>query len=150
MEERKNINELMALYSLEDTVKDIYVEGEKDKNFISWFIDSRGVKNISVYEIGDINISDEILDKYDLPRGSNRSRVIAAAMELSEELPGCRNVMFIADRDYEDYLPTMVNSKLLVFTDYNSLESYLLNENAIRKIIAIVYGAYTERTTNFY
>jgi hypothetical protein len=150
MEERKTIDELMALYSLEDTIKDIYVEGERDKLFISWLIESEGADDIGIYAIGDIDVSNEVLDKHELPRGSNRSRVIAAAMELSEGLPDCNNILFIADRDYEDYLPCMAESRFLKFTDYNSIESYIINEDAMRKIISLVYGHHSEHAPKFY
>ncbi|MES9852028.1 MAG: hypothetical protein ABW170_09380 [Candidatus Thiodiazotropha sp. L084R] len=150
MDERKSITELLALYSLEDTIKDIYVEGERDKQFISWFVGAEGGGRIGVYAIGDIDVSNKVLDKYNLPHGSNRSRVIAVANELSDGLPDCNNILFIADRDYEDYLPCMAESRFFAFTDYNSIESYIITEDAMRKIISIVYGLHSGHTPRFY
>ncbi len=95
MEERRNIDELVALYSLEETVRDIVVEGSRDKSFISWFIDLNKLENTTIYSIDDINVSNETLDKHGLSRGSNRSRVIATAMELRDSIPSLKNVLFI-------------------------------------------------------
>ena len=106
MIERRNIDELIALYELEDELRDIYVEGASDKAFIGWLLESSGLKNTNIYAIEDINIEDEMLDKYKLPRGSNRSRVIAASMEITGDDSTHKNVLFVADRDFEDYMPT--------------------------------------------
>jgi len=150
MEERRNIDELIALYSFEDTIRDIFVEGVRDKCFISWFIGLESLQNTEIYTIGDIEVSDEIIDKYGLNRGSNRSRVIATAMELKNSLPLLKNALFIIDRDYNEYLPDIIENDLIKYTDYNSIESYALNEKTICKILSIVYGCYHDKTPKYY
>ncbi len=45
--------------------------------------------------------------------GSNRSRVIALSKELAALLPrGCK-ILCVADRDHEDYLPSVTGTLIL-------------------------------------
>lgn len=150
MDARRTIEEIIALYSLEDSVRDIYVEGRSDKNFFSWFIGSGGQTNTEVVSIDYLEITNELLDKYGLSHGSNRSRIIAAAMAIKESSPDLDNALFIADRDYSDYMPEEMNNSILEFTDYNSIELYALNEETVRKVLSVLYGNYSVEMPNFY
>jgi hypothetical protein len=150
MDLRRSIDEIIAIYDLEESVKDIYVEGSSDKSFFQWIIGSGIQSNSEIYAVDDIDVPDEILDKYGLDRGSNRNRVIAASIAIAQALPNCNNSMFIVDKDYASYLEERESSHLLRFTDYNSLELYCLNENVIRKLLALVYGRFSSTLPGFY
>jgi len=136
---QKQIGELLTLYALEN-VKDIYVEGALDKDVYEWFLRSNGRNDVSVYSIEVVEIPVERLEQYNLPYPSNRSKIIA----LSCELAGAKNiestVLCIADRDYEDFLPTATPNSFLTFTDFNSLESYVLDFEIMSKFISIGLG----------
>lgn len=103
--EKKYIDELLALYELEK-VKDVYVEGDIDKNVVEWFLHCNGRHDITVYSIDTVNISNEELDSYDLPYPSNRSKVILLSKKLAQEKKIQSTVLCIADRDYEDFIPS--------------------------------------------
>ncbi len=45
---------------------------------------------------------------------------------------------------------TIIGSHSLRYTDYNSIELYALNENVIRKLMALAYGRYSSSLPNFY
>ncbi len=150
MEYKRHIDEIIAIYDLEKSIKDIYVEGSSDKSFFQWITGAGLETKLEIYAVDDICVPDEILDKYGLDKGSNRNRIIAAAIAISEALPDSDNSMFIADKDYANYLKENVSSHLLRFTDYNSLELYSLNEEVIRKLMALVYGRYSSTLPNFY
>lgn len=150
MDLKRNIDEIIAIYDLEESVKDVYVEGSSDKSFFQWIIGAGIESSTEIYAVEDICVPDEILDKYGLDKGSNRSRVVAASIALAEALPDRNNSMFIVDRDYAGYFEENVSSHLLRYTDYNSLELYSLSEDVITKLIALVYGRYSSKLPNFY
>jgi hypothetical protein len=142
MDTNKKLYELITLYSLEPGLKDIYVEGENDKDLIEWVLSAHNIKDISVYSIDGIEINNDILERHKLNRGSNRSKVLALSTELSQSLPVTCKIVCIADRDQEDYLPSGLGNCFLEFTDYNSTELYLLRSSIIRKFISLVLGGF--------
>jgi len=138
----KKLDELIALYSLEPSLKDIYVEGVNDKNLIEWVLSAHNIKDISVYSIDGVEVNDDILERHRLNRRSNRSKVLALSAELAQSLPVTCKIVCIADRDQEDYLPSGLGNCFLGFTDYNSTELYLLRSSMIRKFISLVLGGF--------
>ena len=142
MDIHKKLNELIVLYFLEPGLKDIYVEGVNDKNLIEWVLSAHNIKDISVYSIDGVEVNDDILERHGLNKGSNRSKVLALSVELAQSLPVTCKIVCIADRDQEDYLPSGLGNCFLEFTDYNSIELYLLKNSMIRKLISLVLGGF--------
>ncbi|MBA7495409.1 hypothetical protein ES702_05991 [subsurface metagenome] len=142
MDIRKEIQELVALYSLEPELKDVYVEGTCDKNLLDWFLLERRMEGVNVYTVDTINVSDEVVNRYGLSSGSNRSRIIALSEELAAHLPPGHRIICVADRDYEDYLPSGHTNVFLEFTDYTSADLYLLRQRTLRKLLSLVLGGF--------
>lgn len=142
MEKRKEINELVALYSLELGLKDVYVEGTRDKNMIDWFLMEQNISGIKVYQVDAIDVPEEVLDRHGLEPGSNRSRLIALSEELAAHLPSDRKILCIVDRDYEDYLSSGHTNSYLEFTDYSSVDLYLWRKRTMQKFISLVLGSF--------
>ena len=142
MDINKKLDELIVLYRLEPGLKDIYVEGTNDENLIEWVLSAHNIKDIRVYSIDGVEVNDDILKRHGLNKGSNRSKVLALSAELAQSLPVTRKIVCIADRDQEDYLPSNLGNCFLEFTDYNSIELYLLKSSMIRKFISLVLGGF--------
>lgn len=142
MDINKKLDELIVLYRLEPSLKDIYVEGINDENLIEWVLSAHNIKDIRVYSIDGVEVNDDILKRHGLNKGSNRSKVLALSAELAQSLPVTRKIVCIADRDQEDYLPSNLGNCFLEFTDYNSIELYLLKSSMIRKFISLVLGGF--------
>ena len=81
----RKINELVARYTLEPGIRDIYVEGRFDKDVIQWYVQRLGYRDVRVFEIGLVDVAGEILQKYGL-RPGEKSRTIALAEELANQL----------------------------------------------------------------
>lgn len=108
MDEKRTLDEILAIYAFEPGLKDIFLEGRADKNFIEWYLRANGVRDVSVYPIDLIDIPNEIITKHGFTPKSNRSRVLALACELvSVTMPVCRfcvsptGITRITDRVYE-------------------------------------------------
>jgi hypothetical protein len=142
MEERKKPHELIALYSLEPDIKDIYVEGVSDKELFDWFLKCHGVNDINVYVVNAVDVPDDAISRYGLNTGSNRSRLLTLSAILSEDLQPTSRVACVVDRDNEDYLPTGIANPFLEFTDYNSIELYLFNDSTMQKLVSLILGGF--------
>lgn len=142
MDEKRTLDELFALYELEPTLTDIYVEGATDKAIIEWFLERQSVSGVNVYSIDLIDISNMVIQKHGLNTRSNRSKIVALSAELYSQLQERITVLCIADRDFEDYIPKVTPHPLLCFTDGNSMETYIFNEPCLRKFTSLVLGGF--------
>ena len=141
MEEiRKTLEELEALYSLEPTIRDVYVEGPSDKAIISWFLCMSGSTSANVYEIEVVDIPPNVLNQLAL-ENNNRGRVIALAMIMDMRLGNATNsVTCICDTDLDEVLVTCPSTSSLLLTDYTSLDMYTISEDAIAKLLLLAFN----------
>lgn len=145
-EKRRKLDELVARYELEPTLHDVYVEGLTDKSIIQWFLKESNLEesnldlnNCTVYEIDTVDIPTDQLFALGL-NDNNRSRVIFLAFELQRLFEGSLpHVICIADRDFDNLIANLnIESELLLFTDYTSMEMYLFDSKIIEKFLRLV------------
>ena len=142
MEEKRILEEICSIYSLEPQLKDIFVEGRSDKYFVEWYLQDSNVDDVSVYSIDLIDIPDEILAEHNLTKGSKRSYVLALSCTLAARFPSELNVLCLADRDFEDYRTTVKINRYLLFTDCNSLDLYPFSLNTMHKFTMVALGGF--------
>lgn len=137
--DKRQIEELVARYELEPTIRDIYVEGNSDKVIIEWLLQNVGLEDVVVYEIDTVNVPYEELVRLGL-NDSKRSRVITLAFALHSgaSIDLTPIVACIADTDFDFILEKTYNCPILIFTGYTSIEAYLYNEDVIRKFLTLV------------
>lgn len=132
-ETKRKLSEVMALYALEPRLRDIYVEGITDKLLFKRFLEKNKVNDFKVIEIDHINFGEIIEEKPHLKR-NNKAKLMELAEQLHQKSEGKVNsVLCIADKDFDEILDKLITSNdYLVYTDFNSLELYLFNENCIQ------------------
>lgn len=131
------IKELVALYHLEPSVRDVFVEGSTDRSIVAWFLQEKGRSDASVREIDLIEVPREVLDKYQLVSG-NRSRVIALGKELSSRLgEAALQATAIIDNDFDRLLRKDQQCSLILYTDYTCMEMYFLRAETISKFLRV-------------
>jgi hypothetical protein len=130
---RRSVQEIRARYTLEPNIKDIYVEGQFDKEVLSFHFNNDNGHQI--YIIDTVDIGFNILNEMGLTEG-NKQRVIALS-KLIEDINHKENVHFLVDRDLDYWLETEINVKGLFFTKHCSLELYFYTEEIIKDIILI-------------
>ena len=123
MGEFRRVAELAALYELEPTLRDVFVEGPSDRGLLKAFLNSHNRRDVSVYSIDTVEIDGGDLQREQLP-DNNRSRVIylAAALERETSVPLRSRVVCIADADLDHVRGIRRDHELLIYTDYTSLE----------------------------
>ena len=134
---RRTVEEIVARYELEPDLCDLYVEGPRDRALYSWYINSLGLRHISVFEIESVEIPSERLVAHGLASG-HRSRVIALALELDFQFsPALRYVRCIADSDFDFIFGSRISVDHILYTDYTSADSYNCKGDTLGKVLRL-------------
>jgi hypothetical protein len=130
---RWTIQELRARYELEPILRDVFVEGEFDRELLSRCFQIEHKHTWNAYSIESVDIPIEILQKHNLTSG-NKQRVIGLARELST-LPLHCLVRFFVDRDLDHWFSELERTPRLVWTSYCSLELHFYTEDLIMDVL---------------
>jgi hypothetical protein len=136
---KRTVTELVALYTLENVFQDIYVEGISDRFFIQNYLRWKNCsKKIIPIELVSFEGIPSTYGTVDLK--SNRDKLITLSLLIDDLVPET-SVLCLIDRDFDDFIPSITNSKLLR-TDFACMESYLLSSNVIQKFFEIGLGGF--------
>lgn len=142
---KKKPLEIIALYALEKSLKDIYVEGNSDKSFIENFLKNKNCSR-KVVTVDIVDFSELQLDYFEgLDINSNRNKLLILSKFLNQNLPST-NVRCIVDKDFDEYIKSISNRQLLR-TDFSCMESYLFCEDVIEKFLKIGIGNFPFETS---
>lgn len=133
--ERRTIDELFARYELEPELRDVFVEGQFDKDVLANYFRSTKQLDRMVYEIDSVEVPNEILRKQNLTEG-NKQRVIALARALSS-LPEKCSYRCLIDKDLDHWFGGLEKTARLVWTNYCSIELNFFIEEILRDILII-------------
>jgi len=137
---RWTIEDLIARYTLEPELRDLYVEGPSDKLLFEWFLKQFECESVAVYEIDCVDVPDTAVEALGLQH-NNRDRVVALSLELERLLPGeDLRVLCIADSDFAFLLGGWRNSRYLLYTDYTSVDLYFFCEHSLEKCLKVGIG----------
>ena len=126
--------ELLMRYELEPQLNDLFVEGVFDKDVLASFMQQTNHNNKKIiYEIDCVNVPNELLRTYKLTEG-NKQRVIALSKELSK-LPNEVSCRCLVDKDLDHWFAAVEDSKILVVTEYCSLELYFLTKDFLYELL---------------
>ena len=130
---KRTLEEIIDIYIYEPTIRDIYVEGIRDKAFFEWFIDELDIDNLSVKLIENLIIPSKIESKFEVDTNSNKkNKILLMAHELEIRQPTLENARFLADKDFDDFLLKKYKCKFLLYTDYTCMEMYLFNPEILK------------------
>jgi hypothetical protein len=136
--ERRGLEELVAMYQLEPSIRDVYVEGGLDEALVEWFFAARNVGDVDVTEINAVEISADLV----LARGlenNNRGRLIALAGVMERHLgPDAVAVTCLVDADFDRVLEKNNDCRLLLMTDFSSMELYFFDVPHLTKFLRVV------------
>lgn len=136
--ERKKLAELVSRYKLHPTFRDIYVEGPFDKHLLKWVLRELGKSDVAIYDINTIEVSNSA----DSPEeGGARGRVLSLVRDLERELgPDRKTPTGIIDGDFDFALGITRPEKLLLVTDYSSMEMYAFSVSCLQKFLTVGLG----------
>lgn len=128
--DKQTFDEIVTKYELEDSVKDIYVEGEDDRSFYATHYKQGGK---TFWDISSIDFSKEKpeLEKSDYEAG-NRDKIIYLLNYLKEK--NITNVRGIIDKDILLHTRGIPDNEFIWTTDYSCLEMYFFTKENIEKV----------------
>lgn len=134
---RRTIGEIITRYQLEPDLRDLFVEGSRDRDIYRWYLKECGYRNITVLQIDTVEVTREILDFHDLGNG-NRARLIGLAFELDTQFEAVLQfVRCIADSDFDFILGLHGGAQHLLYTDYTSVDLYTFGEEMLKKVLCL-------------
>lgn len=133
------IDDLIARYELEPKLRDVFVEGEFDKDVLTECFRNVGVTHAVAYAVDAVEIPNELLAQSGLQSGK-KSEVIALSIALGA-LDQASEVRFLVDSDLDYWFDSRRQVPRLVWTEYPSLEVYFLSEEFTRTLVTTVAKA---------
>jgi len=140
--ECRTLDELAILYKLEETIRDVYVEGDGNRSLIEWFLSEIGLHDVGVTTIEYVEVpAGSVLEMgFD---DSNRGRLLTLASFLEGELGrGFSRVTCVVDSDFDLVNQSNHDCSVLLLTDYTSMELYCFNAKTLGKFLKIGIGGF--------
>ncbi len=133
------MEELLARYELEPSLRDVYTEGPSDRQRVQHFLRAHKVGDVGVYEVDTVDVPYEF-DPGGGQESGQRQRLIALGVQLQER---CRvglqrRVACIVDADSDYLFGYTEESPLVLRTDYCALELYAFDEGLLAKFVDLV------------
>jgi hypothetical protein len=137
---RHSIAELITRYELEPDLRDLYVEGDRDRFLLKWFFKRIGRRGVTVYLIeSSVDVPAALLARHG--GHGNRGRIIALCVELASALPNTgKAVRGLIDKDYSEILGTIPTARFLIVTEFSCLECYAIGERTLDKFCHLYLG----------
>jgi hypothetical protein len=143
------VDELQTRYSLEPELRDMFVEGQFDKDVISAALKSAEPENnIVIYIIDVIRVESELLRKYALTLG-NKQRLLALSRELAL-VKGNLQCVCVVDRDYDEWMKTEETNSIIRYIRYCGIENYFLDGYYINEILVVASRSKIDDFNEFY
>ena len=137
---RRTIGEIITMYQLEPDLRDLFVEGLRDRDIYRWYLNKCGYRKISVFQIDTVEVTRETLDSHGLGNG-NRDRVIALASELDTRFKEVLQfVRCIADSDFDFIFGFHDSPQHLLYTDYTSVDLYTFEGELLKKVLCLGFN----------
>jgi hypothetical protein len=133
---RWRIQDLIARYTLEPSLRDVFVEGQFDKDLLcEHFRKLAVVPPRYFYEIDVVEIPEELLTAHSLTAG-NKNCVLALARELAA-VNGTPAYRCLVDRDLDQWFGELERTSRLVWTRYCTIELHLFSEAFVHDILVV-------------
>lgn len=134
MIERRTVDELIARYKLEPTLRDCYVEGSFDKEVLTLVCQKNGIDRV-IYEVDSVDIPMSTLAGFGMTEGQ-KQRLIALSQLLDKpELKA--DIIFVVDADHDRTLKKLCESKGLRYTAGATIESEFWEQHIVEDLLFV-------------
>jgi hypothetical protein len=137
MSTRRQLDELITLYELEPSLREVITEGRTDASLLAWFLEKNN-NETPVFALTDrLEVPRELVEKYELDVGE-RGRALAAATYVERSVKAGRGITFVIDSDFDHAFPTSTTIPTCVLaTDYANMECYCYDPDVVEKFIRV-------------
>ena len=123
---RRTPEAVVVAHTMDRSRRELYVEGSRDRLFLSCLLGKSVVNEVSIVEIDFIDLPGQV-------PGGNRGRLVQFAEWLGDKEIEIR--MF-ADADWDRLLGREVPQRIWL-TDHRDMEGYILRESCIDKVLRL-------------
>ncbi|EMY3477542.1 DUF4435 domain-containing protein [Flavobacterium psychrophilum] len=141
---KRKLDELIAIYTLEEELLDIYVEGPTDRFIFENFCEYKELDK-SIIEIDTIDLSETQELFPDLNLKSNKDKLIALSRILEQNKIKSK-ITCIIDRDFDGILFPLEENDFLTYTDFSCAESYIFCKKHIEKLTKVGLKNFPHKT----
>jgi Protein of unknown function (DUF4435) len=135
MNKRYELKELIVRLKFKPKQLFIFVEGRSDEKILKGYLDQVGnTKDVAIRRVDLVNVTDEDLAHYGLAK-SNRNKVITISRKIAEVNSKLSSMLFVIDRDLDDYIGEDLRTDILCYTDFTSMETYHFSDVSLQKLI---------------
>ncbi|MGI4758634.1 MAG: hypothetical protein ACRYGF_17510 [Janthinobacterium lividum] len=140
------MEDLIARYVLEPTLRDVYVEGAFDESILRQFFKQLSCDRPSVTRIDLVEITDQQLQRHGLTRGE-KSELIALAEEVHMRCGVVDGLRCVTDTDSDRLLGVVRANPLVLQVDFTCMEMYWLNEYSVGRFFEAIRQQGSSYTT---
>lgn len=137
---RKTIDEVKARLEFEPKIREIYVEGAYDRDFLQWVVGKLGLTDIRVYPISSVEVPASLLATLRLTSGE-RQRVQAMASMFEDHVNLHGQILFFMDADLDYILERADYSVPLCLTSGTCTEMIFWRKSVLEKFFSMNLGS---------
>lgn len=140
-DERRSIEEVVTLYSVEPSLRDVYVEGPSDAAIVEWFLDRLKPKNPTrVYDSDAIDVPRELVEAKGMSVGA-KGRLLTFALEIAGYLGDKAdiNTRVVIDTDWSHIDGSKLGLTFVLYTDATSMDLYILGPRSMTKALKLIF-----------
>ncbi len=123
---RRTVDDLIARYSLEPSLRDVFVEGASDAKILTQFYKREGCNHVMVAVIDSVEVEDSIMLRHSQSRGE-KGELVALASEIDLRIGDTTSFTAVVDADCDRVVAATVDLPTLLFTDFTCMEMYWLD-----------------------
>lgn len=128
---RRNPEAVLTTHIFDPKRRELYVEGTRDVKFFSWLTTPNRDKDAVIVPIDLVDV------QLDESGGGNRQRLVNF-LRIVAGSPA--SILGFVDRDQDDLLGIIDHPENAVLTDYRDLESYVLWEENVARVLMLGCG----------
>jgi len=130
----RTLLELVARYSLEPELNDLFVEGQFDADLVAHALEASGEETPPrLYLAETVELQPEEFARHGLTFG-NKQILVVLAKEANLASPACR-MRSMVDRDMDPHLGSIIDIPQVKYTHYSGLEMYVATELFITSLV---------------
>lgn len=136
---KRTLRELMALYQMEPSIADIFVEGPFDRDMMGDIIEELVGRNVEIYPISSVDVNEAVDDNVrQYIQLGNKGQVIVLCYALGLNGVPPHQFAGIVDADADRLVDAHCDINGIFYTDYCCMEMYAFTSTNFQKFLRII------------
>jgi hypothetical protein len=133
---KRTINELKVRLQLEKSLREIYVEGNFDRDLFRWILKHLNLSDVHVYPITTVEVAIEDVNELELTSGE-RQRLVTLGKALEQDKEIHEQIALIIDSDFDFVLDNPKHNLPILSTAGTSAEMIMWDKEVLEKFFTM-------------